>query len=183
MAAQRADAVRSRERVLAVAKDVIDRDGPAVSLDRVARAAGVGSATLYRHFPTRLHLLEAVFAQEAHALAAAAAALPGSQDGASAVRSWARRLVVEAIASRGLGAALVAAGIEQTSSSDCRGLIARATDTLLHDPAVAASVRPGVRGEDVVDIASALAVVAEGDAERACRLMDQCLAGFVAEAR
>ena len=57
----RADAQRNRERLLEVAKQAFSRDGAAASLDEMARQAGIGSGTLYRHFPTREALIEAVY--------------------------------------------------------------------------------------------------------------------------
>jgi AcrR family transcriptional regulator len=60
----RADAERNRERILEVAKEVFTRDGAAASLDDIARRSGIGNATLYRHFPTRDDLIEAVYRSE-----------------------------------------------------------------------------------------------------------------------
>jgi AcrR family transcriptional regulator len=67
----RADAQRNRERILEVAKKAFTQSGANVSLDDVARQAGIGPGTLYRHFPTREALLEAVYRTEVEKLAAA----------------------------------------------------------------------------------------------------------------
>src|SRR5947207_11822889 len=64
----RADAVRNRERVLEAAKAVFSQGGPGASLEAVARRAGVGIGTLYRHFPTREALYEAVYRREVEQL-------------------------------------------------------------------------------------------------------------------
>jgi AcrR family transcriptional regulator len=84
----RTDAKRNRERILEVAKQVFTRDGAAASLDDIARRSGVGNATLYRHFPTRDALIEAVYRSEVEKLAAAeqrfATALPPLE----ALRAW-----------------------------------------------------------------------------------------------
>jgi AcrR family transcriptional regulator len=84
----RADATRNRERILEVARQVFTRDGAAASLDDIARRSGIGNATLYRHFPTRDDLIEAVYRSEVEKLAAAeqrfAATLPPLQ----ALRAW-----------------------------------------------------------------------------------------------
>ena len=64
----RADARRNVERLLEAARVAIARDGPDASLDDIARDAGVGSGTLYRHFPTRVDLLEAVYREEVERL-------------------------------------------------------------------------------------------------------------------
>jgi AcrR family transcriptional regulator len=84
----RADAQRNRERILEVAKEVFTRDGAAASLDDIARQVGIGPGTLYRHFPTRDALIEAVYRSEVEKLAAAeqrfAAILPPLE----ALRAW-----------------------------------------------------------------------------------------------
>ena len=61
----RADAQRNRERILEVAKEAFTRDGATTSLDDIVRRSGVGPGTLYRHFPTRDDLIEAVYRSEA----------------------------------------------------------------------------------------------------------------------
>src|SRR5258705_6404811 len=68
----RADAIRNRERVLEAAKAVFSAGGPEASLEAVARRAGVGIGTLYRHFPTREALFEAVYRREGQQLSALA---------------------------------------------------------------------------------------------------------------
>jgi AcrR family transcriptional regulator len=65
---RRADAIRNRERVLAAAKAVFSAGGPDASLEAVAKQAGVGIGTLYRHFPTRQDLFETVYRREVQQL-------------------------------------------------------------------------------------------------------------------
>src|SRR3954451_9708501 len=72
---QRADARRNYEKLIAVARDVFAEDGVSATLDDIARRAQVGPATLYRHFPTRQHLLEAVYLEEVQAISRSAADL------------------------------------------------------------------------------------------------------------
>lgn len=67
----RADARRNRERIMEIAKEGFTRSGANISLDDVAKQAGIGAGTLYRHFPTREALLEAVYRTEVEKLAAA----------------------------------------------------------------------------------------------------------------
>src|ERR1700747_3218808 len=76
----RADAVRNRERVLEAAKAVFSAGGPDASLDAVAKRAGVGIGTLYRHFPTREALFEAVYRREVQQLTELAEALKSEAD-------------------------------------------------------------------------------------------------------
>lgn len=84
----RADAQRNRERILEVAKKAFTREGAAASLDDIARRAGIGSATLYRHFPTREALIEAVYRSEVEKLAAAEERFAATMPPLEALRAW-----------------------------------------------------------------------------------------------
>jgi len=84
----RTDAQRNRERILEVAKEAFARSGANTSLDDVARQAGVGAGTLYRHFPTRDALLEAVYHTEVARLAAAERELSEKLPPVEALRAW-----------------------------------------------------------------------------------------------
>ncbi len=84
----RADAERNRERLLEVAKQVFTSDGAAASLDEIARRSGVGNATLYRHFPTRDALIEAVYRSEVEKLAAAEGRFAATMPPLEALRAW-----------------------------------------------------------------------------------------------
>ena len=97
----RADAQRNRERILEVAKLAFTRSGANTSLDEVAKQAGVGAGTLYRHFPTRDALLEAVYYSEVAKLAAAERELSGRLPPVQALRAW-MLLFVDYIATKQL---------------------------------------------------------------------------------
>src|ERR1700758_455150 len=84
----RADAQQNRERILEVAKETFTRSGASASLDDIAKEAGVGAGTLYRHFPTRDALLEAVYRTEVENLAAAESELAESMPPVQALRAW-----------------------------------------------------------------------------------------------
>ncbi len=84
----RVDAQRNRERILEVAKDAFARSGAGTSLDDIAKQAGVGAGTLYRHFPTRDALLEAVYRTEVEKLAAAERKLAQDLSPIEALRAW-----------------------------------------------------------------------------------------------
>jgi AcrR family transcriptional regulator len=86
--APRADAQRNRERLLEVAKEAFTRHGADISLDSVARQAGVGAGTLYRHFATRDALLEAVYRTEVHKLAGAEKEFSARMAPIDALRAW-----------------------------------------------------------------------------------------------
>src|SRR6204780_27236 len=84
----RADAIRNRERVLEAAKAVFSAGGPEASLEAVAKRAGVGIGTLYRHFPTREALFEAVYRREVQQLADLAERLKDERAPVEALRHW-----------------------------------------------------------------------------------------------
>ena len=84
----RADAKRNRERILQVAKDAFTRDGATASLDDIAHRSEVGNATLYRHFPTRDALIEAVYRSEVEKLAAAEQRYAVAMAPVQALRAW-----------------------------------------------------------------------------------------------
>lgn len=84
----RADAQRNRERILEVAKQAFTRSGASASLDDIAKEAGIGPGTLYRHFPTRDELLGAVYRSEVEKLAAAERKFAESMAPVDALRAW-----------------------------------------------------------------------------------------------
>lgn len=84
----RSDAQRNRERILEVAKGAFTRSGANTSLDDIAKEAGVGPGTLYRHFPTREELLEAVYRTEMEKLAAAERKFADELPPVEALRAW-----------------------------------------------------------------------------------------------
>jgi AcrR family transcriptional regulator len=109
----RADAQRNRERILEVAKEAFARHGANASLDDIAKQVGVGPGTLYRHFPTREELLQAIYRAELEKLAAAEQKFSQTMAPTDALRAW-LLLFVDAIAAK--------------------QLIAPALNTLLGDP-------------------------------------------------
>jgi AcrR family transcriptional regulator len=109
----RADAQRNRERILEVAKRAFTRSGANTSLDDIAKEARVGPGTLYRHFPTREDLLQAVYRSEMEKLAAAERKFAQSMPPVEALRAW-LLLFVDAI--------------------ETKQIIAPALNTLIGDP-------------------------------------------------
>src|SRR5436309_5779997 len=105
----RADAVRNRERVLGAAKVVFSAGGPEASLEAVARGAGVGIGTLYRHFPTREALFEAVYRREVEQLAELAEQLKADAAPVEALRRWLLANVEFVATKKGMSAALALA--------------------------------------------------------------------------
>jgi len=97
----RADALRNRDRILEAAKASFTRHGADASLDEIAKQAGVGPGTLYRHFPTREALLEAVYRTELERLAASGRKLAETMPPVEALRAW-LHLFVDAVAAKKL---------------------------------------------------------------------------------
>ncbi|WP_399883644.1 TetR/AcrR family transcriptional regulator [Streptomyces sp. BBFR51] len=123
----RADARRNRERLLRVAAEVFAERGAGAALDDIARRAGVGVGTLYRHFPTRQALLEAVYLERVEAVAARADAIAGALPPGAALVAWLDELAVGMLQARGLKALLGTAVTRGAPAcGDCvRGAAAR----------------------------------------------------------
>jgi len=148
----RADARRNRERVLEAAKTVFSAGGPDASLEAVARKAGVGIGTLYRHFPTREALYEAVYRREVEQLGELAEQLKGEAAALEALRRWLRANVEFVATKKGMAAALaLAAGgppTELTAFSHER--LTKAVGTLLDRAAASGEIRTDVGPEDLL---------------------------------
>src|SRR3977135_1364202 len=105
----RADAIRNHERVLEAAKAVFSAGGPDASLEAVARRAGVGIGTLYRHFPTREALFEAVYRRGVQQLGERAEQLKSEAKPVDALRRWLKSNVEFVATKKGMSAALALA--------------------------------------------------------------------------
>jgi AcrR family transcriptional regulator len=147
----RADAIRNRERVLEAAKAVFSAGGPEASLEAVARKAGVGIGTLYRHFPTREALFEAVYRREVQQLSELAEALKSEADPVDALRRWLRSNVEFVATKKGMSAALalaVQSSSELTAFSFDR--LSKAVGALLDRAVAAGEIRADISPEDVL---------------------------------
>ena len=147
----RADAIRNRERVLEAAKAVFSAGGPEASLEAVARKAGVGIGTLYRHFPTREDLFEAVYRREVQQLSELAEALKNEADPVDALRRWLRSNVEFVATKKGMSAALalaVQSSSELTAFSFDR--LSKAVGALLDRAVTAGEIRSDISPEDVL---------------------------------
>src|ERR1700731_2368639 len=147
----RADAIRNRERVLEAAKAVFSAGGPDASLEAVARRAGVGIGTLYRHFPTREALFEAVYRREVQQLGELAEALKSEADPVDAWRRWLRSNVEFVATKKGMSAALalaVQSSSELTAFSFDR--LTKAVGGLLDRAVLAGEIRSDISPEDLL---------------------------------
>src|ERR1700687_1747817 len=147
----RMDAVRNRERVLEAAKTVFSAGGPEASLEAVARTAGVGIGTLYRHFPTREALFEAVYRREVQQLSELAEQLKSEADPVDALRRWLRSNVEFVATKKGMSAALalaVQSSSELTAFSFDR--LTKAVGGLLDRAGLAGEIRSDISPEDLL---------------------------------
>ena len=147
----RADAVRNRERVLVAAKAVFSAGDPDASLEAVAKRAGVGIGTLYRHFPTREALFEAVYRREVEQLFELAEHLQTEPDPVEALRRWLRSNVEFVATKKGMAAALTLAvhGSPELSAYTFDRLT-RAVGALLNRAVAAGAVRSDIGPEDLL---------------------------------
>jgi AcrR family transcriptional regulator len=177
----RSDARRNRERLLDAAAAAFGAaDGRPVSLESIARAAGVGIGTLYRHFPSRDLLAEAVYRAELAEVAAAAGQLLERHPPKEALRHWMDRYASFVAAKRGMADslhAMVESGAVERSQT--RASIVGAADTLLRAGAEDGSLRADVQADDVVS--SLLGIfLASGSPDQMGRMLDLLVAGVAA---
>lgn len=149
----RADAVRNRERVLEAARLVFSAGGPEASLEGVARRAEVGIGTLYRHFPTKEALFEAVYRREVDQLAGLAADLAGEANPTAALRRWMHANVAFVATKKGMSAALAIAAYgpsDLTTTTFAR--LTQAAGDLLRAGVAAGELRPDIGAEDLLRV-------------------------------
>jgi AcrR family transcriptional regulator len=147
----RADAIRNRERVLEAAKAVFSAGGAEASLEAVARAAGVGIGTLYRHFPTREALFEAVYRREVQHLADLAEQLKQEAQPVEALRHWMRSNVRFVATKKGMSAALALAAYKNSELfSYSFDRLTQAVDGLLQRAIAAGEIRDDITPEDLL---------------------------------
>ena len=147
----RIDALRNRERVLEAAKLVFSAGDQDASLSAVARRAGVGIGTLYRHFPTREALFEAVYRREVQQLADLAASLASEPDPVDALRIWARAMVEFVATKKGMATTLALA-VQSTSDlvASTSERLTRAVGALLDRAVASGQIRNDISGEDLL---------------------------------
>jgi AcrR family transcriptional regulator len=171
----RADAARKREQVVVAAGDELAdlalaaRDGSEVrlSLDRVAARAGVGVATLYRHFPNREALLEAVYRQELARLCDAAPGMATEGPADEGLLAWMHRYLDFVDSKRATGMslrAMVASGA--ITQSDTRARLTAAVAHFLDAGVAAGTFRSDIRPDDVVAAMAGAVIAAEPEQQR-----------------
>ena len=153
----RADAQRNRDRLVGVAAAVFAERGIDASLEEIARRAGVGIGTLYRHFPTREHLVEVVYRREAEALCAAAGELAGKHPSDVALEQWMQRFVDYIATKRGLATSLrILLTTNSTLFSDTSGRVSQALRQLVEAAVAEGTIRGDVDASDVLHALSGI---------------------------
>ncbi|MDR1427531.1 MAG: TetR/AcrR family transcriptional regulator, partial [Bifidobacteriaceae bacterium] len=163
--ARRSDALRNRERLLKAAGKAFARDG-AASLNEIAKLAGVGPGTLYRHFPSRQDLILAVYQDGIDQLVGSVPALLAAHPPLAALRVWFRRLAGYVRIKHGLGEALSTA-VVQAAVDEAYAPVTAAVALLLKAAEGEGAIRPGVDPADLLLLMGALWRVPAGAAGEA----------------
>jgi AcrR family transcriptional regulator len=171
----RADARRNRNRVLQAARAAFGAEGSDVSLDEIARRAGVGAGTVYRHFATKGDLFEAVVFDRIGELVEEARALSDNQDPGRAFSSFIERLAREGALKRDLVEALAGDGVQlQLGEAPIFGALTDVLAELLRRAQHAGAVRTDINVDDVVALLTGVAYaicLSRADDERTRRLL------------
>jgi AcrR family transcriptional regulator len=177
----RADAQRNYAILLKAARAAVSERGADISLEDIARSAGVAIGTLYRHFPTRQALLEAVFLDETNALKMRAEELASAPVPLDALITWLRLQMDFAARGRSMGAAVMAAKhVPGTSIYDANKSMHEAGEVLVLRARDAGQIRTDVHILDVIRLVYGIALVNEhaSDPDGANRMLDLVIAGI-----
>lgn len=176
----RTDAQRNRDRILEVAKEAFTRYGADASLDDIARQAGVGAGTLYRHFPTRDVLIEAVYRSEAEKMAAAERKFAETLPPIEALRTW-MLLFVDHIATKQIIAPALNSVVGGPSRlyEGSHGLIHGAINALVKRAIKSGDIRKDLDAFDLLRALIGVSHVASGPGwqQSARRLVDILITG------
>ncbi len=176
----RADARQNYERLIAAAAGAIAELGANVSLEEVARRAGVGIGTLYRHFPNRQALLEAVYQDQVNFACAQGRELLATKPPAEAHSLWLHSMLTNNLTTRGLKEALMASEISDQTSA-CRAKAHAVGSELLARAQEAGAVRRDIEITDLLRLVHSIALMVEPGAEgarRAERVFEVMVAGL-----
>jgi AcrR family transcriptional regulator len=179
--AQRADACRNRDRLLDVAADAFANCGIEASLEKIAKSAGVGIGTLYRHFPTRDALVEAVYRHNVDLLVDGAEELSATLPPDEALAQWMLRFVHYVASKKGLAnylKSVVSADSDLFVSSQAR--VQQTIGELVDAAAAAGAIRPGVQGMDLLRALSGVCLMADqpGGADQGAKVASLLMDGL-----
>jgi AcrR family transcriptional regulator len=171
----RADAQRNYDRLDADDAEVVAEDGADASLEEISRRAGVGSATLHRHFSGRGALLEAVFQNSIDTVCAQAGELQDHPEPLQALTIWLHSMVAHITSTRGLGPALV---MSAERGSECHERILTAGRSLLANAQKNGEVPDDVAIEDLLKLVNGISLASVPDTAQADRLLDLAIRGI-----
>jgi len=175
---KRADARRNNEKLLTAAREAFAQDGVEASLEDIARRAGVGIGTLYRHFPTRQALLEAAYVEEVEEMARTAADFV-DLDPWEALVGWLRRFVDYAATKKAIGEELMKYMAEDSEVlTGCRTAIIGAGEPMLRRAQEAGVVRPDAEFIDIARMVGGIATIKGADDEQIQRIFDIAIDGL-----
>jgi AcrR family transcriptional regulator len=178
----RADARQNHARLISAATEAFADKGADAPLEDIARRAGVGIGTLYRHFPSRLDLQAAVFRTQVRAICDQGDALTRTDSPGPAFASWARALAGYLVTKRGLSRTLIdAVGVESELITSCWTTMRETTERLLVNAQRAGVIRPDVTAMDVMRLIHGVAVSSEKDRDRTDHLLSITLDGLAAK--
>ena len=177
----RADAKRNHDQLLISAGELFAERGIDVPLEEIARRAGVGIGTLYRHFPTRDALNESVYRHEVEILCDGVDELIATRTPDDALAAWMAAFVTYVARKRGMAVALKSAlGADAELFSSSRRRMVAALDALLANAITARSIRADVDSEDLLSAMSGICMTSDnpGWAERTNRLVELLIDGL-----
>jgi AcrR family transcriptional regulator len=175
----RADARRSRAKLLEAATAAFAEHGAEAPLDDIARRANVGIGTLYRHFPTRLDLQAAVYRSQVQSVCERADELLVSADPGQALIAWVHALGAYLVTKRGLANALIGAvGKDSELMNGCMIAMREAAGRLVRNAQQAGVLRADVTAQDLLRLVHGIAVATEGSPQDTDRLMALMLDGL-----
>jgi len=175
----RADAQRNRDLILTIAREEFARQGANVTLEDIVRLSGLGVGTLYRHFPTREALIEAVYLSEVEKLAAAARELAESEPPVEALRQW-MVCFVEFVATKSAMKETLSAMIADTKElyANSTELIRSAMNTLVERGVASGEIQVVIDPLDLLRALSGVVGSGPNSEESARRLVDILIAGI-----
>jgi AcrR family transcriptional regulator len=175
---KRADALRNYEKLIAAARDAFTEGGTSTSLEEIARRSHVGIGTLYRHFPTRQDLLEAVYLDEVEALCRSAADLADLPPW-DALIGWLHRFVAYLGTKRALAEELLAyLDRDAEFFRGCRAGFYAAGEPLLKRAQAARVVRTDTDFDEVIQMVSGIAKISTAGPDQIERILDMALDGL-----
>ena len=173
---RRADALRNYEKLVAAGREAFTEAGRSASLEDIARRAGVGIGTLYRHFPTRADLVQAIYVDEVEALSQSAEELAGLEPW-DALTAWLGRFVGYVATKQALADELFAVA-DAAVFAGCRAMLQAAGEPLLERAQEAGVVRPDVTIDEVIRLVAGIAKIPADDTADIQRILAVALDGL-----